>query len=112
MRNDPCDLRTALLAVREAARLLELHGRLSGQLDASGCIAIQVNAVPAAPAPGALPQRISDKLATLALPAPIAADVRHELSPQLEHVVVGPGVGVLDLAADLVPDAFSQMNRG
>jgi hypothetical protein len=99
------------LAVREAARLLELHGRLSGELDASGCIAIQVNAVGSAGA-GALPQRISDKLATLALPAPIAADVRHELSPQLEHVIIRPGVGVLDLAADLVPDAFSQMNRG
>jgi hypothetical protein len=30
------DLRAALLATREASRLLELHGRLTGEIDSSG----------------------------------------------------------------------------
>jgi hypothetical protein len=64
------NLRTALLAVREAARLLELHGRLSGQLDASGCIAIQVNAGRSANA-DTIRERVMAKLQALSVPPPM-----------------------------------------
>ena len=66
------DLRTALLAVRECSRLLELHGRLTGQLAGDGSlVAVQINTGGSDPrATAALRERIAGKLAALAGPRP------------------------------------------
>lgn len=60
-RNFPAQLG----AVREAARLMELEGRLTGQIAADGTrVAIQVNTT--GPGPVAIRERILEKLAALA----------------------------------------------
>ena len=65
------DLRTALLAIREARGLLEFHGRLTGELSADGTrVVVQVSTATTGAHVEALRTRVLTKLLALSV-API-----------------------------------------
>ncbi len=67
------DLRAAILCVREAARLLELSGRMSGQIDASGVkIAMHISGNDGNAQN--LRERIAEKMAAICGPVPPMID--------------------------------------
>lgn len=66
------DHRTTLLAIKEARGLLELRGRLTGEIDSSGVrIAVVSNSSPANVE--AIRQRVLDKMAALSGPVRVIA---------------------------------------